>query len=73
MHGKGPTREGQSDEVGHQAPVVGPHFGAEGIEDARYACLQALDAVVGRREGLGVAFGLVVGAADACGADALPR
>ena len=58
--------------VGNGAAVVGPHPGAEGVEDPDDARVDPLLAQVGHGERLGVALGLVVDAARADRVDVPP-
>src|SRR5262249_3712886 len=60
--GDGPVREGLTQEGGDRAPIVGAHPRTVGVEDPHDRRIHALLAVVGHRQRLGVALGLVVDA-----------
>ena len=68
----GLVRERLADERRHDAAVVQPHPRAVGVEDADDARLDLVLAVIGHRQRLGEALGLVVAAARADGVDVAP-
>ena len=70
--GERPVGERLAQEGGDRAAVVGAHARAVGVEDAHDRRVDALLAVVGHRQRLGVALGLVVDAARADRVDVAP-
>ena len=72
VHGEVVALEGLDDEVGDDAPVVGEHAGAVGVEDADDADIDAVLAVVVKEEGLGGTLPLVVAGAQPDGVDVAP-
>jgi len=52
--------KGLQDEIADDAAIVGAHTGAVGVEDAGYADIDAVFAVVIEHEGFGDAFAFVV-------------
>ena len=71
-HRDGLAGERLAHEGGDRTAVVGAHARAVGVEDAHDRGVDALLAVVGHGEGLGVALGLVVDAARADRVDVAP-
>ena len=71
-HGDRPVLERLAEEGRDRAAVVRAHARAVGVEDADDRGVDALLAVVGHRERLGVALGLVVDAARADRVDVAP-
>ena len=71
-HRDRPVLEGLAQEGRDRPAVVGPHPRAVGVEDPDDRRVDALLAVVGHRQRLGVALGLVVDAARADRVDVAP-
>ena len=72
MHGDGLAGQGLGHEGRHGSAVVHTHPRTVGVEDARDPDVDAVGAVVGERQCLGVALGLVVDTAGADRVDVTP-
>lgn len=72
VDGDGIAPQGLHDEIGDHSAVVGVHARTIGVEQTSHAHGQTVLTVVGKKQGFGAAFALVVAGAQANGIDVAP-